>query len=195
MSRARRALVAAAVVAVVAVPLGTALTDPHLAPGPPALVISTAAAALAVSALTVQPFLARGGRISWHRALGGLALVLVLVHVGGLFAVEVDDTLFALSPDGPTRARMAVLATIALIGLVALGIGHGRLPLSGPSWRVVHAYLAAPVILLGFGHALLTDGALDGPGTIVLVALAAAGLAAVPAAFVARPRRARARER
>ena len=193
MSRARRALVAAAVVAVVAVPLGTALTDPHLAPGPPALVISTAAAALAVSALTVQPFLARGGRISWHRALGGLALV--LVHVGGLFAVEVDDTLFALSPDGPTRARMAVLATIALIGLVALGIGHGRLPLSGPSWRVLHAYLAAPVILLGFGHALLTDGALDGPGTIVLVALAAAGLAAVPAAFVARRRRARARER
>ena len=149
-----------AVLAVVALPLGLTLTDVHLAGQPAALVVSTGAAALAVSAPTVQPFLAGGGGIRWHRALGGIALVLVLLHLGALFAYEVDDTLFALSLDGPTRGRMAVLATAALLAVVALGVTRRRLPISGASWRILHGFLAILVVALGFGHAVLTDGAL-----------------------------------
>jgi len=176
--------------AVVAVPLVLALTDVHLTGVPAGLVVSTAAAALAVSALVLQPLLASLGRITWHRALGTVALLLVLVHIGGLAVVSVQDTLFAMSPDGPTRARMALFATVALIVVVILGAGRGRLPLSGGAWRILHGYFAAVVILLGFGHAILTDGALDGIGTPVLYGLGAAALLGVTVGFVARRRRA-----
>ena len=50
-----------------------------------------------------------------------MALALVLIHVGALFVLAPDDALFAMSPDGPTRARMALLATIALVAVVLVG--------------------------------------------------------------------------
>ena len=190
--RRARALGAAAV-AIVAAPVALALTDRHLAGASPALVLSTGAGVLAVSALVVQPLLARGGRIARHQVLGSVALVLVLVHVGALFAEAPDDAWFAMSPDGPTRARMALIATVALFGVVALGVLRQRLPLAAGTWRVLHAYLAVVVLALGIGHAVLTDGALDDAGTAVLLFLGALGLLGVPAAHVARTRRARRR--
>jgi len=189
--RRRLAVLAAGGLAAV-VPL-LALTDAHLAGQPAALVVSTGAAALAVPVIAFQPLLAAGGRISWHRVTGSLALALVLLHVGALFLVGVDDTLFAMSPDGPTRARMALIATVALLAVVALGATRRRLPISAASWRILHAFLAVLVIGLGFGHAVLTDGALDGAGTVALLAFGAVGLAAVGAAHAARTRRARRR--
>jgi hypothetical protein len=45
------------------------------------------------------------------------------------------------------------------------------------------------VIGLGFGHAILTDGALDGFGTAVLLAFATVALLGVAAAYAARTRR------
>ena len=189
MADRRRRAAAAALVAVAAVPPVLALSDPHLAGASAALTISTAAAAVAVSVLVLQPLLAGTGRVRRHRLLGVVALVLVLVHVGALFVESPSDARFAMSPDGPTRARMALFATVALIALVAVGALRRRLPLAPSSWRILHAYLAVVVIALGLGHALLTDGALDGPGTVVLVAFGAAGLLGVAAAHVARTRR------
>jgi 3-phenylpropionate/trans-cinnamate dioxygenase ferredoxin reductase subunit len=181
----------AAAAVLLALPPAVALTDPHLRDQPAALVISTAAAALAVSALVLQPLLARGGRLKWHRVLGAVALGLVLVHLGGLFVVGAEDTLFALSLDGPTRGRMATLATVALIAVVILGVLRAKLPMAGTTWRVLHGFLAGMVILLGFGHAVLTDGALDGVGTVLLLAFGAVALLGVASAYAARRRRAR----
>ena len=178
-----------------ALPLGLALTDFHLEAAPAALVLSTAAGALAVSALVLQPLQAGRGRIAVHQVLGAVALALVLIHVGALFVLAPDDALFAMSPDGPTRARMALLATIALVAVVSLGVLHRRLPLDGATWRILHGFLAVLVILLGFGHALLTDGALDGAGTVVLATFGALALAAIAIAYVARARRAARRPR
>ena len=185
----RRRLAALAVLVLV-VPAAIALTDAHLAAGPTALVVSTLAATLAVSALAVQPFLvALGGQLlRWHRVLGTVTFALVLAHVGGLFVVSAEDTLFALSPDGPTRARMALMATIALAVVVVLGAGRARLPLSTTTWRVLHAFFAVLVVVLGVGHAVLTDGALDGVGTPVLLVLGAAALGGIAAAAVRRAR-------
>jgi len=141
---ARAARIGAGAV-VVAAPLGLALTDPHLAPGPPALVVSTSAGALAVSALVLQPTFV---------------------------------------------ARMALLSLVGLFVVVGLGLGRPRLRrwMSGWTWRVLHAFCAALVIVLGVGHAVLTDGALDGPGTPLLLGLGVLGLAALLAAR-ARPAR------
>lgn len=193
MAERRTLALGAAAAVVVAVPVTLALTDRHLADASTALVVSTTAGALAASALALQPLLARGRRISRHQVLGAVVLTLVLVHVAALFAESPEDARFALSPDGPTRARMALIATLALFGVVALGALRTRLPLSPATWRVVHAYLASVVIALGIGHAILTDGALDGAGTVVLAVLGTIGLLGVPAAHVARTRRAAAR--
>jgi len=179
-----------AMAAVVAAPVTLALSDRHLMGASTALVLSTTTGALAVSALALQPLLAFGRRIARHQLLGSVALFLVLVHVGALFVESPDDTWFAISADGPTRARMALIATIALLGVVTLGGLRTRLPLSPGAWRVLHAYLAIVAITLGIGHAILTDGALDGAGTKVLVVLGALGLLGVPAAHVVRTRRA-----
>ena len=118
----------------------------------------------------------------------------MLVHVAALFVESSEDAWFALSPDGPTRARMALIATLALVAVVTLGALRTRLPLRPATWRVLHAYLAVVVLALGIGHAVLTDGALDGAGTTVLLLLGALGLIGVPAAHVARTRAARRRE-
>ncbi|MBW3607696.1 MAG: hypothetical protein KY463_04975 [Actinobacteria bacterium] len=188
----RRSLVlGAAACAVVALPLTLALTDRHLAGASAALVVSTTAGTLAAAALALQPLLARRRQITPHQILGSVVLCLVLVHVGALFVEAPDDAWFALSPDGPTRARMALFATLALFGVVALGALRTRLPINAGTWRLLHAYLAVVVIVLGIGHAVLTDGALDGAGTTVLLVLGAIGLIGVPAAHVVRARRAR----
>jgi len=178
---------------VVAVPLSLALSDRHLADASTALILSTVAGTLAASALAMQPLLARRRRIARHQLLGAVVLGLVLVHVGALFVESPADAWFALSPDGPTRARMALIATVALLAVVALGALRSRLPLAPATWRLLHAYLAVVVIALGIGHAVLTDGALDDGGTVVLLACGAIGLLGVPAAHLARTRRGRER--
>ncbi|HEV2777625.1 MAG TPA: hypothetical protein VGV90_18690 [Solirubrobacteraceae bacterium] len=192
MTDRRTPALAAAAGVVVAVPLSLALTDRHLAGASAALVVATTAGTLAASGLAIQPLLARRRRITRHQILGSVLLGLVLVHVGALFVESPEDAWFALSPDGPTRARMALFATIALFGVVALGALRTRLPIAAAAWRLLHAYLAVVVIALGIGHAVLTDGALDDAGTAVLLALAAIGLVGVGAAHATRTRRARA---
>jgi predicted ferric reductase len=186
----RAAAVALTGTALVATP-AVALSDPHLDGASAALVASTATAAVAVPLLALQPLLAGTGRVRRHRLIGAIALGLVLAHVAALFAESPEDARFALSPDGPTRARMALFATLALIGVVALGVSAPRRRGPSGTWRILHAYLAAVAIALGVGHAVLTDGALDGAGTALLLALGAAGLLGIPAAHLARTRRRR----
>lgn len=188
----------AALLALLALPpVVLALTSEHLAREPGLLVASTTCAALAVGALAVQPLLAlRGGRaVRDHRLLGTAIVVLVLAHVGTLLVLAPDDALFAMSPDGPTRARMALIATLALLAAAFLGAAGPRLPLSRTTWRILHAYLAVLVLVLGVGHAVLTSGALDGAGTALLVGLGAIGVLGVGGALAldARGRRAAAR--
>ena len=87
---ADRRRLAVLAVPVLVVPATIALSDSHLAAGPAALVVSTLAATLAVSALALQPFLAALGsvRLRWHRVLGTVTFALVLAHVGGLYVVS-----------------------------------------------------------------------------------------------------------
>ena len=186
----------AGLVAVFALPPAVlALTSDHLAREPGLLVASTTCAALAVGALAVQPLLAaRGGRsVHDHRVLGTAIVVLVLAHVATLLVLAPDDALFAMSPDGPTRARMALIATIALVLAAVLGATGPRLPLSRTTWRILHAYLASLVLVLGVGHAVLTEGALDGAGTPLLLGLGAVGVLGVGAALLGDARRRRPR--
>lgn len=197
----RPVLVLAAAAVLAAVPVLLALRSPHLAGAAVLLVVSTATAAAAVAVLAVQPFTARlrprrrpgGGARPWthpHVLLGLTATALVLVHLGALVLLSPDDALYAMSLDGPTRARMALLATVLLLAVTLLGVLRRRLRWSGPTWRLLHGALAGMAVALGVGHAVLTDGALEGPGTVVLLVLGAAGTGGAVARVVGSLRRA-----
>lgn len=166
-----------------------ALGSRYLQAAPPVLVVSTVSATVAVVVLCFQPVWALLAKrqpraFGWHWPLGLVVLALVAVHVGGLVVLSPEDVAFALSLDGPTRARMAVLATAALVVVVALGVARRLLAWHGPEFAVLHGFFAAWAVLLGLGHAVLTDGALDGPGTVGMLALAALGTTGVVAARV-----------
>ena len=202
-TRSAGAALGAAAAAALGVPVVLALTDDHLAGAPVLLVASTTAGALAVGTLAVAPWLAarargagtsgrpgggKSGRraLRAHAAFGLVTAVLVAVHVAALVALEPDDAVFAMSPAGPTRARMALLATALLAAVVVLGLLRRRLGWSGPTWRLLHGGLASLAVVLGTGHAVLTDGALEGTGTVVLVVLAMIALAGAAATAGAR---------
>ena len=158
--------------------LGLAAAAPHLAAASPVLVVSTLAACVAVAALAAQPWLTRR-KVGAHVRVGGVVAVLVAVHVIALVVESPDDALYSMSIDGPTRARMALIATVLLAVVVLLGVLRRRLRWSAATWRFVHGSLAGLVVVLGVGHAVLIQGALDGWGTAVLLALGALGAVGV----------------
>ena len=167
--------------------IGVALASPHLRDAPTSLVVSAVTAAVAVVLMSFQPLWALLAK-SWpqvfglHWSLGVVAFALVGVHIAALVVLSPDDVWFAISPDGPTRARMAVLATAALAVVVALGVARRVFSWSGTGFAVLHSFFAALALLLGIGHAVLTDGALEGWGTILLYVLGAVGAAGMIAA-------------
>lgn len=163
--------------------LALALTSPHLAGAEPVLVVSTLAGTVAVAVLAAQPWLTR---FRAHVPVGAAVLVLVAVHVAALLVLSPDDALFAMSPDGPTRARMALISLVLLAVVVALGAARRRLGWSGPTFRLLHGGFALLATVLGVGHAVLTDGALEGWGTVVLLASGALSVAGGVAAALDR---------
>ena len=124
-----------------------------------------------------------------HVVVGVGALGLVLAHVVALFVLAPEDAGFAMSPDGPTRARMALLSLVLLVAVVVLGAARRRLGWSGQTFRLLHGGLAVLGGALGVGHAVLVDGALEGPGTAVLLVLGGVGLGGGCAGVVLRARR------
>ncbi|MEJ2869339.1 ferric reductase-like transmembrane domain-containing protein [Actinomycetospora sp. OC33-EN08] len=169
--------------------LVVAATSPHLSGAPVVLVVSTLTAVLAVAGLAAQPWLIRR-HVRVHTATGAAVLALVAVHVVALVVLSPDDALFAMSPDGPTRARMALISLVLLVVVVLLGLARRRLGWSGPTFRLLHGGFALLATVLGVGHAVLTDGALEGFGTVVLLA---SGALSVLGGLVAALRRRRAR--
>jgi len=160
-----------------------ALGSDHLSGADGLLVASTLTGALLTGGLAVQPLLVLGRRrIGEHRVLGTGLVALAAGHVGALFLLAPDDALFAMSPDGPTRARMALIAIVALLLAAALAAVGPRTRWDRRTWRLVHAYLGLVVVVLGVGHAVLTDGALEGVGTPLLLGLGALGAAGIVAA-------------
>lgn len=167
---------------VVAAPVVLALGSDHLDGAQGLLVTSTLAGALLTGGLAVQPLLVACGSVREHRMLGTALVALAAGHVGALFLLAPDDALFAMSPDGPTRARMALIALVALLLAALLAAVGPRTRWDRRTWRLVHAYLGLVVVVLGVGHAVLTDGALDDAGTPLLLGLGALGAAGIATA-------------
>lgn len=195
-------LVTGIVAALLLVPVIVALASPHLAGEPPARLVATSTGVLALGLLVFQVVLpgrprrlVRAGLMRLHRVIALAVVGLVLAHVGALFVYSPDDTLFALSPAAPTYSRLGVVASFCLALTVALAVGWRRLGLGRPEWRALHLSLAVAILITAFAHAVMVQGALDGPlGTLLFYAGAAVAGASVVYTALSRFLRARDRQ-
>lgn len=178
----RRMLVWAALLIVLAVPIAAAAMSPLLAWRDPVYILAGFAGVVAMALLLLQPLLAagwlpglsgpRGRRL--HRWVGAALVLLVVIHIGGLWVTSPPDVIDALLFVSPTQfsawgviAMWAVFASALLPGL--------RRRLRPHHWRRAHTLLAAVIVVGSVVHAMLIEGTME---TLSKAALCALVLAA-----------------
>jgi len=127
-------------------PLPTALFDPHVRAVGPVLGISVVAGVVGLSGLVAQaslparwrwlrPILDADHVLRWHRRLAAAVAVAVVVHVVALAVHDPEGFLHLIGPSAPIRAKLASLATVALLLLSVLSLWRKQLNLRYGLWR------------------------------------------------------------
>lgn len=172
--------------------IGTALfaaaTSPLLQWREPVYIAAGFAGVAAMALVLLQPLLVIGalpgmsgprGR-RWHRVTGLALILLILVHVGGLWITSPPDVVDALTFTSPTPfAPWGVIAMWAAFAAALLALLRRRIGLR--VWRPAHFGLVTVVVAGTVVHALLIDGTME---AISKAALAVACLAALGAALL-----------
>lgn len=92
--------------------------------------------------------------LQFHRYTSIVAFIFILAHPIILF-IDNPQTLQLLNfLQAPWRARLAVIATLALIAIVVTSIWRKRLNIPYEPWRILHGILAVIAVGFGLGHAL-----------------------------------------
>lgn len=92
--------------------------------------------------------------VQFHRYTSIVSFIFILAHPIILF-VDNPETLQLLNfLQAPWRARLAVIATVALIALVVTSIWRKQLKIPYEPWRIAHGILAVIAVGFGLGHAL-----------------------------------------
>ncbi|WP_420863665.1 ferric reductase-like transmembrane domain-containing protein [Algirhabdus cladophorae] len=130
----------------------------------------------------LTPFVTRQA----HRAVGAILLILVGVHVGGLWITSPPDVIDALLLRSPTPfAIWGVIALWALVGAAVLAILRRKLAWRLRLWRLCHFGLGAACILGTVAHALWIEGAMEPISKAILcAAVVLAGLWAARKALI-----------
>ena len=182
MRLTRATLIWAALAAAVCVPIAVAAASPLLAWRDPVYIAAGFAGIIALGLLLVQPMLIGGylPGLSAHRArrahrwIGGVLVVAVVIHVGGLWITSPPDVIDALLFASPTPfSAWGVIAMWAIFAVALLAALRRRL---GPrAWRIAHMLLAVVVVVGSVAHGILIEGTM---GTVSKAALCALVLAA-----------------
>jgi len=199
MRLARVALIWAALAAAICVPIAAAAMSSLLEWRGPVYILAGFAGIVGLGFLLVQPLLAggylpglsayRGRRV--HHWIGGALVVLVVVHVGGLWITSPPDMIDALLFASPTPfSPFGVIAMWAIFAVALLAAFRRRLGLR--TWRIVHMVLAAVIVVGTVVHGMLIEGAME---TVSKAALCALVLGAVTKVVVDLVRRMRAAPR
>lgn len=178
----RATFIWAALVIVIAIPIGAAVASPLLAWRDPIYIAAGFSGIVAMELLLIQPLLAAGylpglsgylGR-RVHRWTGSLLVLAVVVHVAGLWITSPPDVIDALLFVSPTSFSVwGVIAMWAIFGTALLAAMRRRLRLRWRIWRIGHVSLAAVIVGGTVVHASLIEG------TMETVSKAALGLALV----------------
>jgi Ferric reductase like transmembrane component len=178
MRLARVALIWAALAAAICVPIAAAATSPLLEWRGPVYILAGFAGIVGLGLLLVQPLLAGGylpGPSAYrerraHHWIGGALVVLVVVHVGGLWITSPPDMIDALLFASPTPfSPFGVIAMWAIFAVALLAAFRRRLGLR--TWRIAHMVLAAVIVLGTVAHGMLIEGAMETVSKATLCAL------------------------
>lgn len=174
-SLVRGALMWAGLAIAIGVPLAASAVSPLLAWRDPIYIAAGFAGIVALVTLLVQPLLA-GGLMPglsvsharrMHRLTGGILVVAVVSHVGGLWITSPPDVIDALLFVSPTPfSNWGVIAMWAVFASALIAIFRSRLRL--PVWRVAHTALAAVIVVGGIVHTLLIEGTMEGVSKVAI---------------------------
>ena len=167
---ARAILIWGALAAALAVPIGAAAVSPLLAWRHPIYIAAGFAGVVALGLMLVQPLLIGGylPGLSAYRArrlhswIGGLLVVAVMIHVGGLWITSAPDVIDALLFESPTLFSVwGVVAMWAVFAVALLAVLRRPLRLSPRTWRIGHSVLAVLIVAGSLVHGLLIEGAME----------------------------------
>ena len=152
------------------VPLIAAGLSPLLAWRQPIYIAAGFAGVIAMVLLLFQLLLAARklpgihatSSLKCHRFIGVSLVVLVLVHVLGLWITSPPDVIDALLFRSPTPfAPWGVIAMWALLISACSAALRRKLPMRILTWRVVHRTLSLVIIGGTVVHAMLIDGTME----------------------------------
>src|ERR1044072_4798530 len=168
MRLARVALIWAALVAAICVPIALAATSELLAYRGPVYILAGFTGMIALGLLLCRPLRIGGylpglpgyrGRRA-HYWIGAALVVAVVVHVAGLWITSPPDMIDALTFTSPTPfSPFGVISMWAIFAVALLAFFRRRMGLR--TWRIVHMPLAAIVVAGGVVHALLVEGTME----------------------------------
>src|SRR3954470_23963034 len=180
MAPVRVALIWAALVAAIGVPIALATTSDLIAWRGTVYILAGFAGIFALGLLLVQPLLIAGylPGLSAYRArrahhwTGGVLVTAVVVHVGGLWIASPPDMLDALTFTSPTPfSPFGVVAMWAIFGVALLAAFRRRLGLAPRTWRIGHMLLAVVIVVGSVVHSLLIEGTMETMSKAALCAL------------------------
>jgi predicted ferric reductase len=177
-------LIWAALAAAICVPIAAAAASPLLAWRDPVYIVAGFAGIVALGFMLFQPLLIGGylPRLSAHRGrrahrwIGGVLVVAIVIHVGGLWITSPPDVIDALLFASPTPfSAWGVIAMWAIFATALLAALRRRLRLGPRAWRIAHTVLAAVIVVGSVIHGMLIEGTME---TVSKAALCALVLAA-----------------
>ena len=184
MRSARVALIWAALVAAICVPIALAAKSELIEYRGPVYIVAGFAGIIALGLVLVQPLLMAGylpglsayrGRRA-HYWIGGALVVAIVVHVGGLWITSPPDMIDALLLVSPTPfSPFGVIAMWAILAVALLAAFRRRLGLGRRTWRIAHMVLAVVIVVGSVVHGMLIEGTME---TISKAALCVLVLAA-----------------
>ncbi|MEM9358944.1 MAG: ferric reductase-like transmembrane domain-containing protein [Pseudomonadota bacterium] len=161
-------------------PIVAAAFSPQLAWRHPPYIAAGFAGIVALALLLIQPMLIGGylpgisalrARVV-HRWIGGLLVLAILVHVGGLWITSAPDVIDALLFRSPTPfSAWGVIAMWAIFATALIAAIRTRLRIRPRTWRLVHAALAVITIIGTVIHAVLIQGTMETFTKLALCAL------------------------
>ncbi|WP_306143290.1 ferric reductase-like transmembrane domain-containing protein [Roseibium sp. MMSF_3412] len=179
--RLRAILIWVALAAIVLVPIVAAAQSPLLQWRQPVYIAAGFAGILALVLLVVQPLLAGGylpglsamrGRVL-HRWTGTVLVLVVIVHVAGLWVTSPPDVIDALLFRSPTPFSVwGVLAMWAVFLSALLALFRRKLRLRPRTWRLAHTAFALVIVAGTVIHALLIEGTMETTSKVVLCGVA-----------------------
>lgn len=181
MTKQRSVLFWIGLVVVLGIPVFAAITSPLLQWRQPIYIVAGLAGVLALCLLLIQP-LAIGRYLSnldplrsraIHRLIGMLLLMLVVVHVGGLWITSPPDVIDALLFRSPTPFSVwGVIAMWCVFATALLALLRKRFHIKHKTWQRLHTGLALIIIAGTVTHALLIEGTMETWSKAALAVLA-----------------------